>query len=138
MRNPAGILIDLWEFARGEEKESVAVNGWLCTNGREVLLHAVLAGEGVGRFTELTTREHVAAGRLVPVLQDWEVQGGPPVNLLYRPGQRRTPRVRLFVEFVTSLLREREADGLQRLFPERPLWHRRGLGRASSILRTRQ
>lgn len=136
MRNPAGILIDLWDFARGDDKVSVAVNGWLCTNGREVLLHAVLAGEGVGRFTELTTREHVAAGRLVPVLQDWEVHGGPPVNLLYRPSQRRTPRVRLFIEFVTTLLREREADGLQRLFPERPLWHRRGPGRASSILRT--
>jgi DNA-binding transcriptional LysR family regulator len=134
MRNPAGILIDLWDFERGEEKVSVAVKGWLCSNGREVLLHAVLAGEGVGRFTELTTRAHIAAGRLVPILQEWEVRGGPPVNLLYRPSQRRTPRVRLFVDFVTSLLMEREADGLQRLFPERPLWHRRGLGRASSIL----
>jgi DNA-binding transcriptional LysR family regulator len=137
MRNPAGILIDLWDFERGEEKVSVAVKGWLCSNGREVLLHAVLAGEGVGRFTELTTRAHIAAGRLVPILQEWEVRGGPPVNLLYRPSQRRTPRVRLFVDFVTSLLMEREADGLQRLFPERPLWHRRGLGRASSILRMR-
>jgi LysR family transcriptional regulator for bpeEF and oprC len=138
MRNPAGILIDLWDFARGAEQVSVPVNGWLCTNGREVLLHAVLTGEGVGRFTELTTREHVAAGRLVPVLQDWKVEGGPPVNLLYRPSQRRTPRVRLFVDFVASLLNVREADGRQRFFPDRPLWHRRGMGRASSILRTRR
>jgi DNA-binding transcriptional LysR family regulator len=137
MRNPSGILIDLWDFARGDEKVSLAVNGWFSTNGREVLLHAVLNGEGVGRFTELTTRDHVAAGRLVPVLQDWEVQGGPPVNLLYRPSQRRTPRVRLFIDFVTALLREREVDGVQRLFPDRPLWHRRGPGRASSILRSR-
>jgi DNA-binding transcriptional LysR family regulator len=47
MRNPAGILIDLWEFARGAEKVSVNVNGWLCSTGREVVLEGVLAGEAL-------------------------------------------------------------------------------------------
>ncbi len=135
MRNPAGILIDLWDFERGGEKVSVAVNGWLNSNGREVLLEAVLSGEGIARFNELTTRAHLAAGRLVPALLDWEVKGGPPVNLLYRPNQRRTPRVRLFIDFVTALLREHDAETGPRRYAERPLWHRRGLGRASSILR---
>lgn len=137
MRNPAGILIDLWDFERGAEKASVAVNGWLNSNGRELLLDAVLAGEGIGRFNELTTRVPLATGRLVPALLDWEVKGGPPVNLLYRPNQRRTPRVRLFIDFVSALLRELDTEGGQRLYAERPLWHRRGLGRASSILRRR-
>jgi LysR family transcriptional regulator for bpeEF and oprC len=140
MRNPTGILIDLWEFERGREKASVAVSGWFSSNSREALLDAVLAGEGVGRFTPLTTRAHLQSGRLVPVLLDWEVKGGPPVNLLYRPNQRRTPRVRLFVDFVAALLRELEAageSGMQRPFVERPHWHRRGYARASSALRWR-
>jgi DNA-binding transcriptional LysR family regulator len=136
MRNPAGILIDLWEFERGTETASVTVSGWLCSNGRELLLDAVLAGEGIARFNQLTTRAHVQAGQLIPVLLDWEVKGGPPVNVLYRANQRRTPRVRLFLDFVTAMLREIEAEAT--INAELPHWHRRGYGRASSVLRRRK
>jgi len=123
MRNPAGILIDLWDFERGGEKASVKVSGWLCSSGREVVLDAVLAGA------------HLQTGRVVPVLLDWEVKGGPPVNVLFRPNQRRTPRVRLFLDFVTSLLREIDAQGERNA--ARPHWHRPGYGRASSVLHAR-
>ena len=136
MRNPAGILIDLWEFERDGEKASVKVNGWLCSTGREVVLDSVLSGEGIARLNHLTTRAHLHSGRLLPVLLDWEVQGGPPVNVLFRPSQRRTPRVRIFVEFVTALLRDIEAEGERSA--ARPHWHRAGHGRASSVLTTRR
>ncbi len=138
MRNPAGILIDLWEFERASERAAVTVGGWLSSNDREVVLDAVLAGEGVGRFNQLTTLGHLQSGRLVPALTDWEVKGGPPVNVLFRPNHRRTPRVRLFVEFVTALLQAAETDGLavgRGTLIERPHWHRRGYGRASTVLR---
>jgi len=135
MRNPAGILIDLWEFARGVETASVKVTGWLCSNGREVVLDSVLAGEGIARLNYLTTRAHLQTGRLLPVLLDWDVQGGPPVNVLFRPSQRRTPRVRVFLDFITSLLRDIETEGHQGA--ARPHWHRAGYGRASSVLRAR-
>lgn len=139
MRNPAGILIDLWDFQRGQDKASVKVGGWLSSNDREVVLDAVLAGEGIGRFSELATRTHLQSGRLVPALLDWEVHGGPPLNLLYRPNNQRTPRVRLFLDFVAALLQELESEGgnLSRAGVERPQWHRRGYGRASSVLRWR-
>ena len=136
MRNPAGILIDLWEFERDGEKASVKVNGWLCSTGREVVLDSLLSGEGIARLNHLTTRAPLHSGRLLPVLLDWEVQGGPPVNVLFRPSQRRTPRVRIFVEFVTALLRDIEAEGERSA--ARPHWHRAGHGRASSVLTTRR
>lgn len=138
MRNPFGILLDLWEFERGDETCAVAVNGWLSSNGREVVLDAVLSGGGVGRFNELTTRGHLQSGRLVPVLLEWDVKGGPPVNLLYRANHRRTPRVRLFLDFVNALFNELDAENVpspQRPVAERPHWHRRGYGRASSVAR---
>ena len=133
MRNPAGILIDLWEFERATEKVSITVSGWLCSNAREVVLDAVLAGEGIARFNRLTSLDHLQAGRLIPVLLDWEVKGGPPVNVLFRPNQRRTPRVRLFLDFVTELLRDIEPEVGSSA--EAPHWHRRGYRRASSVLR---
>lgn len=140
MRNPAGIVIDLWEFERGRDKVSIKVGGWLSSNDREVMLSAVLAGEGVGRFNELTSRTHLQSGRLVPVLLDWEVQGGPPLNLLYRANHRRTPRVRLMLDFIARLVQRYEAEvtaGARPAGVEVPQWHRRGYGRASSVLRWR-
>jgi DNA-binding transcriptional LysR family regulator len=135
MRNPAGILIDLWEFHRGAEKVAVRVGGWLSSSGREIVLDRVLAGEGIARLNQLTTRAHLRTGRLVPVLADWDVQGGPPINVLFRPSQRRTPRVRVFVDFLVALLDEIESDGDRSA--ARPHWHRAGYVRASSVLKAR-
>ena len=141
MRNPAGILLDLWEFKRERETVQVPVRGWLSSNAREAVLDLVIRGHGVGRFSELTTREHLQAGRLVPVLLEWEVQGGPPVNLLFKGSARRSPRLRAFIDFALQCLRDLEhADDRQgaRASPDRPAWHVRGYGRASATVRGRR
>jgi DNA-binding transcriptional LysR family regulator len=65
MRNPAGILLDLWEFKREQQVVQVPVKGWLSSNAREAVLDMVIGGHGVGRITEITTRDHVQSGRLV-------------------------------------------------------------------------
>lgn len=138
LRNQAGIAIDLWDFMRGEEKRSVKVNGWLITNAREVLIDCLLRSQGVARVTEATSRTYLQTGRLIPVLLDWAVQGGPPTNLLYRANARRNPLARLFIEFVTQLLQEHDAEGkflAQQPSAERPAWHRRGYSRASAAIR---
>jgi DNA-binding transcriptional LysR family regulator len=138
MRNPAGILLDLWEFKRDGQTLQVSVSGWMSSNAREVTLDLVVGGHGVGRFTELTTRGPVMAGRLVPVLLDWEVQGGPPVNLLYKGSARRTPRMRVFIDFALKCLSDLDVQAaaiLPNATSERPAWHQRGYGRASATLR---
>jgi DNA-binding transcriptional LysR family regulator len=144
MRNPAGIVLDLWEFTplqgRPGERQQVSVKGWMSSNAREAMLDLVVAGHGVGRFTELTTRDHVQSGRLVPVLLDWEVQGGPPVNLLFKGSARRTPRLRAFVDFALQCMRDMETPGNTRgasVSTDRPAWHLRGYGRASATVRRR-
>jgi DNA-binding transcriptional LysR family regulator len=136
MRNPNGTLIDLWEFERGEESVSVTVNGWMNSNAREAVLQAVLAGHGIGRFNEVTTQDEIRAGRLVPVLGDWDVQRGAPVNLLYRANHRRTPRVKAFIDELTQLLRDFDAAG-GTVTADRPKWYPRGYGRASASARMR-
>ncbi|MFT3956071.1 MAG: LysR substrate-binding domain-containing protein [Piscinibacter sp.] len=141
MRNPAGILLDLWEFARDGERLQVPVRGWLSSNAREAVLDMVIGGHGVGRFTELTTREHVQSGRLVPVLLDWEVQGGPPVNLLFKGSARRSPSLRAFVDHTLQRLRDLESQDevlAGRASADRPAWHVHGYGRASATVRGRR
>ena len=140
-RDHEGTVLDLWEYERDTHKESAAVSGWLVSSHRDVLLDAALAGAGVARLTDLTVRAHLRSGRLVPVLVDWETKHSPPVNLFYRGSQRRTPRVRLFVDFVTQLFRdiENECDyrPAEPVSVERPHWYRRRHGRSSGASRDR-
>ena len=54
----------------------------------------------------------VARGLLVPALTDWVVDEVPPVNLLYPPRVRRTPRVRVFLDWVVQLFAEVKRERL--------------------------
>ncbi|RYZ01955.1 MAG: LysR family transcriptional regulator [Comamonadaceae bacterium] len=93
-RDQEGTVIDFWEHERNGQKESVSVSGWLVSTHRDDILDAVVQGQGVGRFTDLSIREQLRSGALVPVLLDWESRHSPPINLMYRSSQRRLPRVR--------------------------------------------
>lgn len=138
-RDHEGTVIDFWEHERSGEKESVSVSGWLVSTHRDDILDAVLAGHGVARFTDLSVREPLRRRELVPVLTEWESRHSPPINLLYRSSQRRLPRVRLFIDFVTKLFHrmeeERDPTLAVHLAPERPDWYRRRHGRASATPR---
>jgi DNA-binding transcriptional LysR family regulator len=140
-RNPEGTLLDLWQFEQGREQAQANARGWLVSNHRDALLDAALAGEGVGRFGELSIRPHLRAGRLVPALTDWVSRDAPPVSLLYQHKHRRTPRVRLFVDWVTELFRRLEAEHEETAIAAsssvRPPWYRQRLARVSSTLKTR-
>lgn len=133
-RTPQGTVHDLWQFEREGVVESVAAKGWLISDHRDVVLDGALAGEGVARLTDLTVQSHVHSGRLVPVLPDWAMRDAPPVELFYRPKQRRASRVRVFIDFVSELFRELEADRGEKAdaspIAERPRWWARQ-GRAS-------
>jgi DNA-binding transcriptional LysR family regulator len=141
VRNPAGALLDLWVFERNAERVEVKVDGWLRSNDRELVLANVLAHQGVGRFNVLTTRAYLNSGELVPALIDWELHGGPPLNLLFRANHRRTPKVRCFVDFVMTLVEEHESSGGlagKRNLVERPVWHGLRHGLASMAVRTNE
>ena len=132
LRNPQGTVLDLWEYERGEETVSVTVPGWLTSDNRDVITEAAAAGEGVTRSAAMTCAEHLKSGRLVPVLTDWEMKGGPPVSLLYRPNQRGKPRVRAFVDFTTELFRNLEGGfETPQGIDDRPTWHQTRSRRAS-------
>ncbi len=134
-RNPEGTTVDVWHYVRGDERRTVTVQGWLVSDHRDVGLHAVLAGEGVGRFTDVTVREHLLAGRLVQALADWEMLDAPPINLMYRAAHRRNARVRPFLDFITDHFRRLAMvqEGGATLSPvARPHWYGRNLSRASA------
>ena len=137
IRTQRGALMDLWNFARGDERASVVVKGWLMASNthRDTVINLALAGHGVMRVLDFTDEALFNEGRLVAALPDWEALDSPPVTLSYWQSGRRTGRVRVFIDFVTQLFQGIEARrGASRLH-EPPRWTSSTHGRASAIAR---
>ena len=133
-RNALDSTMDLWEFDRGDERESVVVRGQLIAGNAHVFAAEELsmAGVGVCLTGELGGAAAVGNGRLVPVLKDWQSSFRPPVTLLYQPSVRRVPRVRCFIEFLEDFFRALEASRATPAAPGlRPYWAKRGFERTS-------
>jgi len=95
---------DRWRFSRGSETREVLVRGdYLCDDG-EVARRWALAGHGIVYKARLDVAEDIRAGRLVPLLGDW--QGEPaPFNLLCPHRLQVSQRVRLLHSFVLQRCR---------------------------------
>jgi len=135
VRSPEGTVLDLWRHTRGEVVQEVAVSGWLTCASRDDVLQAVLLGQGVGRFADLSVWPFVRDGLLQPALLDWESSDSPPFSALIRPDSRRDAVVQEFVAFLSELLRPVEAlcgDAFgARPSAVRPRWYASRPGRAS-------
>lgn len=86
-----------WEFKKGEESLKARVSGQVTFNGVYPLLHAALDGVGLSYIPQDLVAPHIAAGRLVQVLQDW----CPPFAgfHLYYPSRRQaSPAFALLLE----------------------------------------
>jgi DNA-binding transcriptional LysR family regulator len=71
-----------WEFKRRGKSKSARVTGRLVFNTTELIVGATLAGHGLACVPADIVREHIAAGRLTSVLDDWAVTY-PGYNLYY-------------------------------------------------------
>lgn len=60
-----------WEFARGEEKLSIAVKGPLIVNDRSLTVAAAMQGVGITMWAEHRLRPYIDSGALVPFLEEW-------------------------------------------------------------------
>jgi DNA-binding transcriptional LysR family regulator len=78
-----------WEFEKRGETVEIDVPGTLTLDEMNLMLDAALAGAGLAYLSELPVRDHIDAGRLVAVLEDWS----PPFPgiCLYYPGRRNVP-----------------------------------------------
>lgn len=88
-----------WEFERGDEKLEVAVSGPLSTTDNDLMLRAVLDGVGIGYLFDYHVAEHITAGRLVSMLDDW-TPPFPGFHLYYPSRRQMPPPLRAFVDFV--------------------------------------
>jgi DNA-binding transcriptional LysR family regulator len=71
MRLPTHGGVYAWEFEKDGRELKVRVEGQMVFNNISLRLTTVLAGLGVAYLPEDLVLEHIAAGRLLRVLEDW-------------------------------------------------------------------
>lgn len=78
-----------WIFERGKTKLEISVNGPLICDSMDLVLRAALDGIGIGYTIESHVADHLAAGRLMPLLREWS----PAVHsyYLYYSGRGQLP-----------------------------------------------
>jgi DNA-binding transcriptional LysR family regulator len=78
-----------WEFDKGKQSLSIAVDGPLIVDDTELVLRAALDGVGLAFVAEQHAEPHLVNGAFVRVLQDW----CPPFPgyFLYYPSRRLQP-----------------------------------------------
>ena len=100
----SGALLD-WDLDRDGRPVTVRVTGPLAFNEPELMLEAALDGLGIAYVLEQQAAPHLAAGRLVRLLEDWTSPF--PVYVLYYPSRRHVPPV---LAALMSALRSRRAE----------------------------
>lgn len=90
---------------RGSSVRTVRIRAALDSNDGQIIRHAALAGLGILIQPLYIVHEDIAAGRLVPVMEDWHL----PVltmNVAYQNRERLPMKIRVFTDF---LIREAKA-----------------------------
>lgn len=93
-----------WSFEIGGERQMVPIPATLSTNQVDAALAACLDGLGCARLLHYQVAEHLAAGRLHRLLQDYE-RPAAPVSLAYPHARLMSLRVRAFIDFARPRLR---------------------------------
>jgi LysR family transcriptional regulator for bpeEF and oprC len=102
--NRTGRVMD-WEFARGGQKVQLALDGVLAVNDHDAYVVAALMNFGVVKVANYVAQPYLESGRLTQVLTDWTAEQ-LPISVLYPQSHHLSAKVRIFVDWVSELLRQ--------------------------------
>lgn len=93
----------VWEFETRTERFSVPVSGPTYANSLTFLRAMAVAGCGVAMLPTWSTRESVARGELVPLLEGYSLAPpSTPINVVFGARRQLAPKIRLFVDFLAE------------------------------------
>jgi DNA-binding transcriptional LysR family regulator len=95
----------VWTFSRGAEHERIDVRGRLISNSLEMLLEAVLAGQGLALLPDWLVNHEINAGRLMRLFADCNVtpqNDEAVVYAAYLPNRRHSSKVKALLRFLET------------------------------------
>ncbi|MFC7286868.1 LysR family transcriptional regulator [Herminiimonas glaciei] len=94
-----------WNLTRDGKTEKVSVSGNLRANGSELLREAAIGGAGLLLMPTWLVGEDIAAGRLVPVLEEWSPAVGADdgaIWAVYLQSRRGSKKLAAFLDFLVQ------------------------------------
>jgi DNA-binding transcriptional LysR family regulator len=93
-----------WEFFEDNAWFEVAVDGPVIVNDKDMTVRAALQGIGIAFCVTDTVAGHLAAGRLVSLLEEW-CEPFPGIFLCYPQQRQMAPALRAFIDAVRKAAR---------------------------------
>ena len=100
MEAPTESLAYVALLASGEQK-TIQIKGLLETNDGQIVRAAALDGMGILIQPSYIIYDDIVAGRLVPVLEDWDLPH-LTINLAYPSRKHLSAKVRAFIDFMAQ------------------------------------
>jgi DNA-binding transcriptional LysR family regulator len=85
-----------WPFRDG----TIAVSGSATSDSASGVLELGVRGLGLVRLADFAVANYVREGRLVPVLEDYNLVEDLPISAMYPTGRHRVPKTAAFVDFL--------------------------------------
>lgn len=99
----------LLRLRRGKELREIPITSALDSNEGQVIVAAGRAGLGIVVQPLYIIREEVVSGRLILVLQDWELPT-LTINLAYQSRRYQPAKIRVFTEFLKERVQRLELE----------------------------
>ena len=90
--------LNKWEFVLADGQRTVEVSGRFEADNAIALHEAALAGFGLFRAATFVVGDDIKAGRLVQVLQEFEISGDPGIFVVWPHNRNLSAKVRAFVD----------------------------------------
>ncbi|ARP97037.1 LysR family transcriptional regulator [Bordetella genomosp. 13] len=87
-----------WPFTTAPR--GIKAVGSLGADQGDMLMQLAVHGVGVVRLAEFHIRGEIAAGRLVPILQEHQPDQAEPLFMIYKSRRYLTPKVQAFIDFL--------------------------------------
>jgi LysR family transcriptional regulator, regulator for bpeEF and oprC len=92
-----------WHLIERDEERTIRLRSAILVNDTEAFIACGIAGLGMLQAVRAGVQPHLDAGRLVEVLSHLQVPPRP-VSVMYPNRQHLAPQVRVFIEWVSSIL----------------------------------
>ncbi len=94
----------VWPFRRDNRDFTLSVKGSIEANNGETLGQLAAAGVGIARVGAFGVSDEIAAGRLMPLLEQFNPGDVEQIHAVFVSGANMPARVRVFVDFLASHL----------------------------------
>jgi DNA-binding transcriptional LysR family regulator len=107
MRAVRGQAVLVLQPAEGKERVRLKVHAAISASEFSFLQEAALADGGIALLPVVVAQREVAARRLVPVLPEYQPEGGADLYLVHQGSRFLPPKVQAFREYVLEALAQR-------------------------------